>query len=477
MRSEEWIPADIRRILAHPRFLHFAACAGLMLLVLACFWGIRRLANRRLEPIVMGRVFSARELVEVERALIRAGLSDYRIENGQILAPIGLRSRYREALVEHGASLWKAPGHVMYEALAESTFLETPEQQRMRLRVAGEREMSLILSQIEGIDDAAVRYDEATIGGLHPTKEITAMVAIRPSAGTVIDGKMLVSIRDAVAAYKAGLDPADVTIVNLKTAETGVVSADAAAQAHAERKADLERAWQSEVARVLRFIPQVEIETNVDLRTNRETPLTAAVVRSLEPSRIVVSIGIPIGYYRELWNQRTTDADAKASGPTSAELSEIERKTRADVESLIAGLATGHAAQKPDIQVMLFQQVDRNGIDVARNDSPFLTWMRSHLNQIVQATVVLLAIALVVGVFRDLFYEDDPRSVAEDRPDQDLRVYAPANKQQSADCDSDIQDTTPAQNDTFVQADLTELVREHPQAVSAMLQSWVKEAR
>jgi hypothetical protein len=50
------------------------------------------------------------------------------------------------------------------------------------------------------------------------------------------------------------------------------------------------------------------------------------------------------------------------------------------------------------------------------------------------------------------------------------------DKKQSAVVESETQDTSPEQRDTFVNADLTELVREHPQAASAMLKSWVKEA-
>ena len=189
MRSEEWIPADMRRILSHPRFSHLAACVCLILLVLACFWVVRSMANRRLEPLLGGRVLDRHELVAVERALIEAGLSNYKIENGQVLAPIGLLSHCNEALVEQGA-LPKDPGDLERAALTESSFLETSERMRIRLRVAREQEMSQILSKIEGIDYATVHYDEAPIGGWRPTKEIKAMVAIRPSAGTLVDDEL-----------------------------------------------------------------------------------------------------------------------------------------------------------------------------------------------------------------------------------------------------------------------------------------------
>ena len=168
---------------------------------------------------------------------------------------------------------------------------------------------------------------------------INPRVAIRPSAGTLVDDELLANIRNAVAAFKVGLDPGDVTIVNLETAEP----------------------------------------------------------------------------------------------------------------------------------------VDENLVYVARNDGPFLTWVRGHLNQIVQATVVLLAIALVVGVFRDLFHQDEPPPNA-DRPAQDLSVYAPAVKKQSTEVESQTPETSPERSDSFAHADLTELVREHPQAASAMLKTWVKEA-
>ena len=428
---------------------------------------------------MVGQVLNRHEMNEVQNTFLRAGLSDYKIENGQVLVPVGLRSHYCTALAEQEA-FPKDPGDFERDAIAKTTVLESSEQRRRRSWLANEQAISLILRGFKGIDDAAVHYDATISGGLHPTKEMTALVTIQPSAGTVIDRRMMASIRNTVAAYKAGLDPADVTIVNQMTAEIGVVSADDAAQAYEVRQATLERSWQTNVARVLRFIPGVEIETNVDLRTNREPPLSDSV-HPLEPSRIVVAISVPIGYYRELWNQRTTDANAKANGPTSKELDEIERETHAEIKSLVSSLASGHTEhENPEIQVALFRQVDKNADKVATSNGPFLAWIHGHLNQIVQATVVLLAIGLVVGVFRDLFYEDvfseerPPPNV--ERPAQDLRVYTPVDKKQSAVVESETQDTSPEQSDTFVNADLTELVREHPQAASAMLKSWVKEA-
>jgi flagellar biosynthesis/type III secretory pathway M-ring protein FliF/YscJ len=448
-------------------------------LVLACFGGIRSLANRRLEPLFGGRELKTHELTDVERALVRAGLVDYKIVGGRVLVPAGLRGRYTQTLVEQRA-LPKTHGDVMREAVAEGSFLETREQRDKRYRVASERAMSLILRDIEGIDDAAVHYDEATIGGLHPIKEIKAMVAIRPSDGTVIDGRILASIRNAVAAYKAGLLPTDVTIIDLQTGRswdgaTRVLTADTAAQACEVQQLDLEREWNSAVTRVLRFIPGVEIETDVQLARNlRASP--AAGARPLEASRIVVSIGVPIGYYRELWNQRNTANDAQATGPTGEELSSVETETREKIEKLIAGLAaerrSGQAEQ--DIQVVLFQRVDEDAVRLAQ-DGPLVSWLRNHMHQIVQTTVVLLAIALVIGVFRDLFYEDEPPTEVE-HFSRDLRVYAPAEQGPTEEVESQKAASATEPMDTFVDADLTELVREHPQAASAMFKSWLEKA-
>ncbi len=462
---------------AHPRSAHFITCACLLLLVVACFGGIRRLADRRLEPLLGERVLKTQELADVESALISAGLADYRIVGGRVLVPAGLRSRYTQALLKQQA-LPKTHGQIMSEAVAEGSFLEPREQRQNRLLVASERAMSLILREMEGIDDAAVHYDVATTGGLHPTKEIKAMAAIRPRVGTVIDGRMLASIRNAVAAYKAGLLPADVTIIDLQTGRswdgaTPLMSADTASQACEVQRLDLAREWKSKVARVL-LIPGVEIETDVQLKANLPPPADAT--SPMDAARILVSIGVPAGYYRELWNQRNTANDAQATGPTADQLSQIETETRDKIEKLIAGLARDRPAgqAKHDIRVILFPQVDEDAAQLAK-DGPLLSWMRSHMNQIIQATIVLLAIVLVVGVFRDLFYQDAPPSAVE-RAARDLRVYTPAEQEPVGEVESEREGPAPEPADTFVDADLTELVREHPQAASAMFKSWLEKA-
>ena len=95
--------------------------------------------------------------------------------------------------------------------------------------------------------------------------------------------------------------------------------------------------------------------------------------------------------------------------------------------------------------------------------------------------MVTLAIGLVFIAFRDLFYEEVPE---EDRsPVEELRVFADDATEGRRDGGSGPlshrtvrSSATEKKDDPFVHADLTDLVREHPQAASAMLKSWVEKA-
>jgi flagellar biosynthesis/type III secretory pathway M-ring protein FliF/YscJ len=480
MRSEDIIPEDLRRLLQKPQMKYVLSCALLVVLAVACFWGIRKIAAGQLESINVP--LTQTEQADLELALLRSGLWGHKFEGGRLLVPAGKRSEFLRVMsqIDLGA---RDPGAPLRTEAGKNSFFSTNEERHLKLQVALEDTVAKLLQAIKGIDDAYVHFDETMHGGLHRSREVSAIVSIQPSPGSTMDGKLLASIRRTVAAHKAGLSESNVTIVNRATGDSydgSMIISDSASQSRELQRMTLQRRWDEELIRVLKFIPGAKVETHVELADARES---AERWTAPYPSRIAISIAVPVSYYQGLWKQQV--GNPSASGPKSEELAELESQTRSKVESLVQGLVSSSAGDDPpSLHIALFPQVEATATSLARIDSPSTDWLRNNSHKIVQGLMILLAIGLVFFAFRDLFYEDVPEE--ERAPaSEELRVFAADSSEEPRAVPSGAVSQSAARPPAspletkdipFIHADLTDLVREHPQAASAMLKSWVEKA-
>ena len=477
MRSEDYIPEDLRRLLQQPYAPYVLGCACLILAVLACFFGIRKVADSRLVPI--GAPLTKSDRDKVEQVLVESRLTDYEFSHDhQLLAPAGKRDAY--LLAYHQAVLNRGdPIAVERAAFKAGKLWEPREDRRRRWQLARQDAVAESLRAFAGIDDAYVHFTEATSGGIHPKREVKAIVSIRPGPGVVMDAKLLSSIRRTVAGHQAGLMESDVTIVNRLTGDVydgTILVSDAAAQSREIQRATLERQWNESVTRVLNFIPGASVETYVELE-----PADTSYARGApRPTRITVAVAVPARHYRRIWEQQRDSDEART--PTATELSDLEERTRSEVESLVKSLLpTSPDKPTPGLHVALFCRSDATDSSHAAVGSTVIDKLRQHSNKIVQITMVALAIGLVIFAFRDLFYEDVPD---EEPRVKELRVFTAATDTETSDepratSRDDAAQLIPSKEQpgsSYIHADLTDLVREHPQAASAMLKSWVEKA-
>jgi len=481
MRSEEIIPDDLWRLLRQPQAKYVLSCAGLVLAVVMCFFGLRKIADRRLEPL--GMPLSKIDQVSVDRALLRNGLADHTYVDGRLLVPAGGRGDYLRVINQLDIGP-QDPSVILRATTDKISLLMTNEERRMLIQVAEQDAVAALLRGVAGIDDAYVKFSETSSGGLRPTSEVKAVVSIQPSS--VMDAKLLSTIRRTVAGHRSGLRESNVTIVNRETHDSydgSVPVLDLNQQAREIQRVSLQGQWNEKVTRVLKFIPGAKVETNIELRAGPQSPVPQSPehLSVLSPARIVVSISVPASYYRTIFRQRAGDDAAR--NPTTAELAELESTTSAKVESLVQGLVSSSGREgPPSLHVALLRQLDADDPSLVRIESPAMAWLRRHANKIVQATMVLLAVGLVFLAFRDLFYENVPEDDEEPQAEP-LRVFDDGPTGQSGsesrpivrrDVKTAVTNDKP--DDSYIHVDLTDLVRENPRAASAMLKSWVEKA-
>ena len=144
----------------------------------------------------------------------RRGSTDYERQGNRILVPRGQKAAYLAAIADAGA----LPANFDTLLLDESTELGlfTDSKTRdARMKAARERQLSMIVRMMDGVEDAKVLYDIREPKGFERQaddrhRQRAARARARRSRRTRT--KM---IREAVASAIAGLDPKDVAILNL----------------------------------------------------------------------------------------------------------------------------------------------------------------------------------------------------------------------------------------------------------------------
>jgi flagellar M-ring protein FliF len=223
------------------------------------------------EYLLGGRGFTQSEVTAIEAAFAKAGLRKSEVIGSQIRIPRGHKDQYLAALADGNA----LPAD-FYKYLDEAIGTDNPFSSSKSMDVkrwnAKQKELSLIIGRMSGIETATVQYDEEVKRGLTQQKQKTAMVAIQTRGGQ-IDEEQVKAIRNVVASAYAGLDRRNITITDLNGGTYGgAIGPDGASEEesiYAMHKRRYEREWQTKIQQQLSYIQGVIVGVNVEL--NPET--------------------------------------------------------------------------------------------------------------------------------------------------------------------------------------------------------------
>jgi len=172
--------------------------SALLLGVIVCSMGFlfQGYKDASEEPLFGGALLQQAETQRIETALGQAGLDILPLNQGRIMVPRGQKAAYLAAIANAGAL--PANFHNLLEDSLETGMFESGKMRDQRWKAARERQLSMMISEMEGIDDAKVLYDirEPRAFG---KEEITATVSVMPSPGAILDPQRMKLIREAVA--------------------------------------------------------------------------------------------------------------------------------------------------------------------------------------------------------------------------------------------------------------------------------------
>ncbi|HMC12650.1 MAG TPA: hypothetical protein VKH44_15225 [Pirellulaceae bacterium] len=227
------------------------------------------------EYLLGGRPFTQSEMTAIEAAFAKAGLGKSQLVGSQIRIPRGKKELYLAALADGNAL--PADFHKYFdEAIKGDNPFNSPKSMEMRRWHAKQKELSLIIGRMSGIESATVQFDEETKRGLVQQKQKVAMVAVQSKSGQ-LDEDQVRAIRNVVASAYAGLDRKHITITDLSGATYGgAIGPDGAPEdesIYAAHKLKYDREWQRKIQDHLKYIPGVIVNVNAELNPEMQRSL------------------------------------------------------------------------------------------------------------------------------------------------------------------------------------------------------------
>jgi flagellar biosynthesis/type III secretory pathway M-ring protein FliF/YscJ len=442
-------------------------CAALSLVAVlaSAGWMYAQHAPPAESYLMGGQSFSASQLRHMESALGKAGLADYRIEQGRIRVPLGQQAKYMAALAEASA-LPADFGEYLRKAVGNSGFLVSGSRQQAQFKVAVQSDLQDLINNFRGVERSFVQIAEESQEGFGRKKTVTASVGIDPSSPEALDDRSVSAIRCIVANAWGGLKPENVTVVDLRSGRlfSGPLAETPSGGDYAGLKKQLERDWQHKVARVL-GIDGAVVTANVELDPAGQTA-----------RRVSLAVAVPQSHFETLWRQQFGNLPAAHSpGAHQAALAALEQTESQRIKSALAPLL---AAVDPAVDAQSLVSVTTiysatpAVVGPANLELAVRQWLAAQWQNVALSALVVVAVFLIGSMLRNAFKTrsvtavSGPGSppqfslVADDEPVAAPRQVTPPP-------------LLPASNR---HSELADRVRQDPQAAASVLKNWIGHA-
>ncbi|MGI9429571.1 MAG: hypothetical protein ACR2NM_12990, partial [Bythopirellula sp.] len=207
-----------------------------------------------------------------EAAIAKAGLQGYEISGNRIKVPRNRKHEFLAAVADAGA-LPPNFHKIVEDALDISPFA-SGDTRREKLKAAREQQLSLLVSDMDGIERANVIFDIQEAQGLARQGQATASVSVRPVASEPLSARQIKMIQKAVAGGIAELKPDQVVVTNSGDGSSfgggSEITPDSFENDYYQTKLAFEEKMQSKIEHLLRDIPGTRVQVIAELEDTLE---------------------------------------------------------------------------------------------------------------------------------------------------------------------------------------------------------------
>ncbi|MGE3316916.1 MAG: hypothetical protein AB7O26_17505, partial [Planctomycetaceae bacterium] len=229
-------------------------------------------------PLSYGKLFTAEEQRSAEQSLMEAGLSQFRSEGRQILAPRNEVEKYNNALLQSG-SLPANWAEELEKKLDKSNLFSTPDQLQAMKEAALAKELRRVIKAGPDFDDVSVVWtpvNQRRPRGARGSR-VTATVNVKPRNGRELSQQQVRSLRAAVAGMIPDLSPSDVVVYDMVNYQS--YAADKEGDAYDNGLIswirEHTRTYEDKIRDSLAFIPGVKVSVTVDVENLKRSVETS----------------------------------------------------------------------------------------------------------------------------------------------------------------------------------------------------------
>lgn len=499
-----------------------------------------------------GEDLSASAVGRAEAAIAKAGLQGYEIVGNRIKVPRNRKSEFLAAVADAGA-LPPNFHKIVEDALDISPFA-SGDTRREKLKAAREQQLSLLVSDMDGIAHAKVIFDIQEAQGLARRGQATATVSVKPDAGESLNAKQIKMIQKAVAGGIAELKPDHVVVTNSGDGSSfgggDEISPDSFENDYYQTKLAFEEKMQSKIDHLLRDIPgtrvQViaELEDTLERTTKSLTPEvetaalrtssttetdkvsevdnggrpgleaqgprripaddTAVVVKNdrtvqsdesdnfvgnrqeytrsaaLVPKNVRAAITVPTNYLLSIWNERERLKGNNPPGqPSTEDLDGLRDPVIDSIKAIVVPLLPKELAKNnlSDVQVSFFDTITPDPIEPPSTASQLLGWAGKNFSTMTMAVVALVGLVMLRSMVKSIPAPEPAAAI--ERATLALDTVEGAQPAAAGELSDDGDTGRPRlrlKKGDSLKDDLTEIVREDPDAAAAILRSWIGNA-
>ncbi len=443
-----------------------------LLIALGLWLLVGRSAPQDYVALLDGREFSEPQIARLSAAFRKHRLEGARITGRIVEIPAAQQDIYLMAVDAENA--WPAKFDAPIErALAEANPLMPWQQNRESLQRGEKQMLARIVSEMSGIENAAVQYDEIRHPGFPPRVESRAMVAVKAVGLRHLEIDEVEAIRDTVVAFKSGLQRENVTITDLNACRaypghrSSIDSCPSTRTLAATRRA-VEDQWRTKIEQRLHMYPDVTVSVNAhfvelsdDLQQKHHPD--AEMPAPIRPVQVSASIDVPRSYFRRVWHQRYG-----AGTPPSEQIHQIEQEVSTTISRAVnAMLPPAEPAWKTAHRVTVTSHDAMAADPVQLADSPR---PRPEFWLIVIGVALAMGMILVsvyVLVHRAAVRRGNPVAGAYRSPDNDSSRFGPAPNDRDARSTASLPE---------LQQQISRMVQEDPAIAAQVLKQWMNRA-
>ncbi len=204
-----------------------------------------------------------------EAAIAKAGLAGYERVGNRIRVPRSRKGLFLAAVADDGA-LPPNFHKIMDDALDMGPFASS-DTRRGKYKSGRERQLSLLIRDMDGIEEAHVMFDIKEAQGLSRQGVATASVSVRPTAGESLSMRQVKMIKKAVAGAIAELSPGEVVVTNRSDGSTfgtgDEITSESFDDPYYPIRLAYEQKMQSKIEYLLRSVPGVRVQVSAELET------------------------------------------------------------------------------------------------------------------------------------------------------------------------------------------------------------------